>query len=473
MNSCVSSILSFGLLIGIGVPLVATALEPCRIEIHDDESGWPVPLVELRTVSGIRYVSDDAGIIACDAPELMDRETWFYVQGQGYGVSPDGFGYEGIRLKPQPGGVLRVPVTRRVIARRVGRITGSGLYSESTKLGEIPLVDESGIIGCDSVQTTTHNGQLHWVWGDSNLAHYPLGIFEASGATSPLTPLKSLEPPLVLPLNYFRDSRGRPRSVSKIDGRGPTWLDALISLEDAQGQFHLVASYVKVDPPLSVWQRGLCEWNEQTERFEIVQVLWTKGNDDGTSTPIVPSGHSSTWQDEYGQVWALFGNPFPTLKMRAKYEHWCDPASWQTVPSQAQLMSSEGLPVKVHSGSIAWNAYRNRWVTVFMEAFGTPAAFGELWYAESKSPWVPWGTPVKVLSHQNYSFYNPQIHTSLVANAGQHLFFEGTYTILFAGTTNSKSMAPTFPLATPRYEYNQILYRLDLNDPRLRAAQFN
>jgi len=28
------------------------AADSCRIEIVDGESGWPVPLVELRTVSG-------------------------------------------------------------------------------------------------------------------------------------------------------------------------------------------------------------------------------------------------------------------------------------------------------------------------------------------------------------------------------------------------------------------------------------
>ncbi|MBA3700832.1 MAG: hypothetical protein H0W78_18440, partial [Planctomycetes bacterium] len=40
------------------------------------------------------------------------------------------------------------------------------------------------------------------------------------------------------------------------------------------------------------------------------------------------------------------------------------------------------------------------------------------------------------------------------------LFFEGTYTTLF---TDNKS-------PTPRYDYNQILYRLDLNDPGLKPA---
>ena len=38
------------------------------------------------------------------------------------------------------------------------------------------------------------------------------------------------------------------------------------------------------------------------------------------------------------------------------------------------------------------------------------------------------------------------------------LFFEGTYSHTFSGSAES---------ATPRYDYNQIMYRLNVNDPRL------
>ena len=36
-------------------------------------SGWPVALVELRTVHGVRFVTDSAGLVAFDLPELMGR----------------------------------------------------------------------------------------------------------------------------------------------------------------------------------------------------------------------------------------------------------------------------------------------------------------------------------------------------------------------------------------------------------------
>ena len=40
---------------------------------------------------------------------------------------------------------------------------------------------------------------------------------------------------------------------------------------------------------------------------------------------------------------------------------------------------------------------------------------------------------------------------------GRTIFFEGTYTHTFSGN----------PDQTPRYDYNQIMYQLDLDDPRL------
>ncbi|MEO8497960.1 MAG: hypothetical protein ABI614_23075 [Planctomycetota bacterium] len=445
------------------------AAEPCRIEVVDDESGWPVPLVELRTVSGLRFVSDNAGLIACDAPELMGRETWFHVHGQGYGVERDGFGYEGVRLTPRPGSTLRVKVDRRIIAKRIGRITGSGLYAESAKLGEKPLVPESGIVGCDSVQTALHRDKLHWIWGDSNLAHYPLGIFHASSATSASQPLESLEPPLALSLDYFRDQDDRPRGVAQLPGRGPTWLFGMVSLDDAKGTPHLVATYLKVDPPLAAWQRGLCEWNDATEQFEVKHVLWNK--EDGKPEPKIPHGHTAFWTDDAGKRWVLFGNPLPVLKFPATYEAWSDPATWEPIDAPTQLASADGTNVKPHSGSIAWNGYRKRWVTIFMEAFGKPSGFGEIWYAEAESPCGPWGTAVKVLSHQNYSFYNPQIHAEFTPDDSPHLFFEGTYTTLFAGPSKGDLLSPTYPQATPRYDYNQILYRLDLDDGALAPAR--
>ena len=65
------------------------------------------------------------------------------------------------------------------------------------------------------------------------------------------------------------------------------------------------------------------------------------------------------------------------------------------------------------------------------------------------------------MTHDRYSFYNPMQHPYWVEEKGRVIYFEGTYTMTFSG--NRKP--------TPRYDYNQLLYRLDLADPRLKLAR--
>ncbi len=442
----------------------AAAAPPCRIEVVEKGSGWPVPLVELRTTHQLRFVTDNAGVIAMGAPELMGRETWFDVHGHGYEVPKDGFGYRGVRLTPLSGKTLRVEVTRTIVARRLGRITGGGLFAESEPLGAPGVTDawrETGILGCDSVQNAVHRGRLFWVWGDTTLARYPLGIFDASGATTTIQPLQTFEPPVRLALEYFTNDQGAPRAVAKMPGSGPTWLSGLVSLPDRNGVARLVASFVKVKPPLEVYQQGLCVWNEDTKAFELLKVRWTKSAEAGAPPPM-PEGHAAQWRDAAGKEWVLFGNPLPKLRCPATFEAWKDAATWETLVPQASLASAaDGAPVKPHSGSIAWNGWRQRWVTVFMEHFGKPSAFGELWYAEAATPAGQWGRAVKVLSHDNYTFYNPRVHAEFTVADSPVLIFEGTYTREFANK----------PAPTPRYDYNQILYRIDLDDPALKPAQ--
>lgn len=444
--------------------LPAHAADPsslCRIEVVEKGSGWPVPLVELRTTHHVRFITDNAGVIAFDAPELMGKLTWFDVIGHGYDVDKDGFGMKGVRLTPEPGKTLRVEVKRSNIARRMGRLTGAGLFAESQRFGQELDWKESGIVGSDSIQNAVHRGKLFWAWGDTNVPGYPLGIFDMSSATTSLQPLASLEPPLRLKLDYFTNDQGKPRGVAKMPGSGPTWVTGYASLPDKNGTAHLVGSYVKIKPPMDAYESGLCVWNDDKQSFEQLRVLWTK-SDAVPKNPPMPEGHPVFWKDEQNKEWVLFGDPLPKLRCPATFEAWQEASNWEVLKPQASLPTAGGGdPVKPHSGSIAWNEFRKCWVTVFMQAFGKPSAFGELWYAESKSPTGPWGPAVKVLTHNNYTFYNPRLHPEFTPAGSPILFFEGTYTNQFTDHA----------VATPRYDYNQMLYRLDLDDPKLHPAQ--
>ena len=116
-----------------------------------------------------------------------------------------------------------------------------------------------------------------------------------------------------------------------------------------------------------------------------------------------------------------------------------------------------GKTVLAHGGSVYWNTYRNRWVMITVESFGSTSMLGEIWYAEADTPLGPWVYARKVVTHDKYSFYNPKHHPMFDKESGRIIFFEGTYTTTFSGNTDP----------TPRYDYNQMMYQLDLADPRL------
>jgi len=97
---------------------------------------------------------------------------------------------------------------------------------------------------------------------------------------------------------------------------------------------------------------------------------------------------------------------------------------------------------------------------IFTQYGGESSLLGEVWYSESPSPTGPWTTAKKIATHHQYSFSNPKIHPEFSDPDGKVLYFEGTYTTSFSGN----------PSPTPRYEYNQILYRLELK--RLEPIHF-
>ncbi len=259
-----------------GLVSSAYTLEPCKIEVVDASNGWPVPLVQLTTTNDISFITDNAGVVAFDAAEYMGRETWLSVFSHGYEIKADGFGFRGVRVTPKPGGTLKIEIQRKQIAKRLGRLTGAGIFAESQKLGGYPNWKESGATGSDTVQTATYKGKLLWLWGDTNLPHYPLGIFDTPVASSSLKPLISPKPPTGIVYDYVRNDKGDPRGTITIPGQGPVWLSGFVSLPDREGKEHLVGTYAKIPESLKAGELGLAEWNDKTSRFDVVLSFWKR-----------------------------------------------------------------------------------------------------------------------------------------------------------------------------------------------------
>lgn len=436
-------------------------LEPCRIEVVEKGTGWPVPLVELRTTNDILFVTDNAGVVAFDEPGLLGREVWLSVRADGYEVPADSFGNRGVRFTPQPGGQHRIEVERTIVAKRLGRLTGEGIFAESQKVGERRDWKEPGVMGQDTAYEIPYGGRRFWIWGDTNVPWYPLGLFDTAGATTALRPLEKFQPPIAVEFDYFRDREGRVRNIAKMEGEGPTWVTGLITLPDAQGRLRLGCAYSKVDKKMAPHRVGLAEWNERTRNFDPLTTLWRKDADGPYEDLVWPNGHPVLWKDRAGKLWVYFGDGLPIFRCPATWEAWKDPSTWERVDQPRSLVAADGSgDVEVARGAVAWSDFRKKWVAVFQQKFGKPSVFGEIWYAEAESPEGPWGPAVKVLSHAEQTFYNPLLHADWTPAGSPILLFEGTYTKTFTDAE-----------PTPRYEYNQMLYRLDLDDPALAPAR--
>lgn len=477
------------------------AQQPFTIKVVDEQTGRGVPLVELRTVHDVRYWTDSGGVVAFDEPGLLGERVFFHVSSHGYEFPRDGFGYRGQALDTVPGGSATLRIKRRNIAERLYRVTGAGIYRDTVLSGGKPPLAEpllnARVLGSDSVVTAVYRDKLYWFWGDTNRVAYPLANFQVSGATSPLV---GLRPDEGIPLTYFVDDKGFAKPMAPMPGAGPTWIFGLVAFQDEQVRERMFATYQKVKPPLTIYERGLVEFDDERQEFAKVCAF-------PAEMPARPDGQALLVTDAAGQRWVYFAHPYPLVRVPATPAALADPGAYEAFTclpahdgavqedrtasgewrfawrkhsapfsreAQARLVqnksmrpddgwfnlrsSATGEPVVAHSGSVCWCETRQRYVMIFVEQAtrGAPSLLGEVWYAEAERPEGPWKRATKVLTHDDYTFYNPKIHDAFGTDQGR-LYFEGTYTHTFSGNKHP----------TPRYEYNQVMYRLDVNDPRL------
>ena len=471
------------------------------IRVVDAETGRGVPLVELETVNHLRFYTDSNGTVAFREPGLMGRQIFFHVRSHGYEYPKDSFGYRGVRLKTTPGTEAVLKLKRLNIAERLYRVTGAGIYRDNRLLGrsapiEQPLLNGM-VFGSDSVVTAVYRGKLHWFWGDTNRPSYPLGNFHVPFATSLLPGQGGLDPGLGVNLTYAVGKNGFAKEAAKMPGKGPTWIDGLVVLPDKNQRPRLLAQYVKIKSPLTVYERGVVQFNDERQQFGH-RATFPK------DAPLYPHGHPFLHRAADGQEYVYFAGGMPLVRVRASLASYLDPSQYETYTflpagsgsdvqrnpdgslkfewrggqpkldlkqvnkliaekrirageSPVHLIDIEtGKPVLTQHGSVYWNDHRQRWVMIISQSFGS-SMLGEIWFAEASRPEGPWVYARKIVTHDDYSFYNPKQHPYFAKDGGRTLFFEATYTSTFSGNKHP----------TPLYDYNQIMYRLELDDPRL------
>jgi hypothetical protein len=481
-----------------------------EIRVIDKATGRGVPLAELETVNGLRFVTDNAGRVAFHEPGLMGKEIFFKVHSHGYDAPKDGFGFAGARLTPRAGRVAEIKLTRRNVAERLCRLTGEGLYRDTILLGHEPPVAGSPhpgqVAGQDSVQAAVHRGRVYWLWGDTLRMSYPLGLFRMAGATTPVPDLgdPASDPAGGIAFDYFVDKTGFARAMMPLPDRpqGVIWIGAIVSVPDDAGPQRLIGHYSRRKGLVGEYEQGIAVFDDEKAIFEPAKQL------DLTEKWRHPSGHPILHAAE-GKRWLLFGSPTPNVRVPARLADVLDPERYEALTcakagADGPQTDADGKPVwrwqkelppldsktesdwvrrglirpadarfcpasadapaervVLHSGSVRWNAHRQRWVLVAGQIGGKASLLGEAWYAESRDPTGPFAKAVRVVTHDRQTFYNVCHHAFLDRQGGRLIHFEGTYTNDFSGN----------PDRTARYNYNQMLYRLDLDAPALRPAR--
>jgi hypothetical protein len=475
------------------------------VEIVDEQTGRGVPLVELRTVNDICYYSDSKGVVAFYEPGLMERDVFFHIGSHGYEFPADQLGYRGKTLRTVPGGVARLSIRRKNIAERLYRVTGEGIYRDTVLVGrESPLKEpllNGRVLGQDSVMATPYGGKIYWFWGDTNRESYPLGHFGTSGATSEVPGEGGLDPSVGVDLTYFVDEAGFSKAMVPLGGPGMIWLDAVLTVKDGGGRERLVAHYRRMANLSEELEHGLVVFNDERGVFERL-VRFDR------DAVLAPAGQPLQ-VTVGGESYYYFAEPYPFIRVRADWQDLMEPAAYEAwtclaagagyekdspaldrgtdgrlrwgwkrntalvgVDRQRELIAGgkikpdeawidlrdveTGESVHRKRGSVRWNSFRRRYVMIVQQVEGT-SYLGEIWYSEADAPEGPWLWARKVVTHEDYTFYNPTQHWFFDEEGGRIIYFEGTYTNSFSGTETP----------TPRYNYNQIMYRLDLSDPRL------
>lgn len=410
---------------------------PFFVHVVDDVTGRGVPLVTIEIARSVRYVTDSAGIATLDEPSFAGCDLFAKVSGPGYEFLGETLMGRGQVLHVVPGASQELRVHRTIIAERLYRLTGEGIYRDSVLAGQpVPIQQpllNAQVTGQDTVSATPYAGGLFWIWGDTTDPIF--ANFSVSAAVSDLPGQGGLDPSVGVNFRYFVNERGRDKAMLPLPSKGLVWIEGLFTVKDPQGRVRLLATYTRQPGLADPDERGVAVFDDAKKIFEPwMQLPWRESH---------RASHPFLVQEEGREYWYLYDY----LRVPNDWSALQDPQRWE----KRQTRPPVGFK---HASSVAWNAWRQCYIGLFERG-------GDVFYAEAARPEGPWGKTVLIARHEHYTFYNVAHHRFFDQEGGRVIYFEGTYTAAFSDA----------PIPTPRYDYNQLMYRLNLDDPRLSAAQ--
>jgi len=412
-----------------GIPVNGQKSRYFVIQVIDEQTGRGVPLVKLKFINEVTYWTDSAGIAAIDEPSLRGRDVFLEITSDGYEHPRDKF-FErpGVSVRIEPGRSRQIKIRRLMIAERLFRLTGEGIYRDSILVGrrapsKEPLLNGQ-VLGQDTVSAAIYRGKLFWIWGDTFGPAY--ANFNVTAAVSDLRD----NPAVAINYHYFTDKQDRVKPMLLLSRPGLVWIEGLIPMTDDSGDERLVATYTRQHGLGFPDECGLALFDDQAQVFNPwIEMPCTKPH--LSSHPFLHNGY-----------WYLY----PSLRVRNDWKAIQDYKQWET--RDVQLPANAKRP-----SCVVWNKFRQRWILLLEDT-------GKVLYAEAKQPEGPYGKAVEIIRHDHYNFYNVVTHGFFNQDGGRTIFIEGTYTDSFSDAKEK----------TPRYNYNQLMYRLHVDDPRLRHA---
>jgi hypothetical protein len=300
--------------------------------------------------------------------------------------------------------------------------------------------------------------------------------------------------------------------MAPMEGEGVVWLFGLVVLPDETGRERMLAYYQRRQGMGAILEDGFVAYNDEKEQFEKLKGV-------PLNPTVFPQGFPFRAAGGDGVEYIYFSAPYPALRVKADWKSYLDLSSYESYtclkPGSAETDKENAVldrdasgklvwawkknaaplnpkvqdewvkagrmrveespfrlkdantekPVLLSNCSCCWNRYRQRYIMIASEVNGA-TMLGEVWYGESDHPEGPWTKARKIITHANkpgdaHDFYNPVQHSFFDRDGGRVIYLEGSYVNTFSGN----------PHTTPYYEYNQIMYRLDLADPRLGAVR--